>query len=74
VLTAFNGRKNGISWPRMIWFDEHDMKRHAAKNAIKWPKVQKLGITWPKVQIWQTDFIRFSSAFSTWQLIIRTCL
>jgi hypothetical protein len=22
------------------------MKRHAAKNAIKWPKVQKLGITW----------------------------
>jgi len=26
------------------------------------------------VQFWQTDFIRFSSAFSVWLLIIRSSL
>jgi len=73
-LTALNGHENGITWPLKRWFDAHDLKRHAAKTTIKWPRVQKLGITWPRVQIGRTDFIRYPSTFSLWLLSIRSGL
>jgi hypothetical protein len=63
-LSAINGRENGIKWPRKVSVDAHKRVVQAAKNAIKWPKVQKLDIKWPEVQILQMDFIGLSSALS----------
>jgi hypothetical protein len=39
-LTLLNDRENCISWPHKRWFDEHGMKRCAAKTTRKWPKGQ----------------------------------